>query len=565
MDMFKQTALSLVLGMGLCIAGSALATTDVVHLKYEDNGTGTRTLISRNLVEASSAPDLTDQKYETSMPQYITEHQPLGSAAIVDVWVKDESAADKLMSERAIAVSAGDELEEASDELFTIVQSGSSANRIDLVFMGDGYTRNERQKFIDDINRMVTDMFVGDTFASYLPVFNVYAVFRASNVSGIGRNDRARDTAYGLYRAGNTLRAIYPTNTSALRASCRAAPGCDYPVVIANDPEYGGLGGEFAISTSSVTSGTVVLRHELGHNFGRVGEEYDGGGYFGANNSSSVSSLKWKHWSTESTTTAEPSKARFLDWPWHNLSQGPYKASFSCSESMPYSTIQFSASGLANDDSLKLEFDGNPMPFSGPGTNDRSFHDFSSSGFGAGRHEIKFTQLENDSNNWISSIAIHEYGTGYHFDPDYIGAYPVFAQSGRVDGYRPSHETCLMRRMLSTSFCSVCQENNWLEFFGKVKMIDSVTASQTGAGISMTLVTQKLGQFRSDDTADLGHLDIRWTKNGQAIDSLNDLDTWNLPTRDAQGNWAVVVTYKTPEVRKDSRNLLTDRRTVQVN
>ena len=48
--------------------------------------------------------------------------------------------------------------------------------------------------------------------------------------------------------------------------------------------QWGGLGGRYAITTRSLTSGSMVLRHELGHNFSNVGEEYDGGQvYSGAN------------------------------------------------------------------------------------------------------------------------------------------------------------------------------------------------------------------------------------------------------------------------------------------
>jgi hypothetical protein len=46
----------------------------------------------------------------------------------------------------------------------------------------------------------------------------------------------------------------------------------DFPTLIGNDDYYGGLGGEFTISTRSLTSGTIVLRHELGHNLIYVGE-----------------------------------------------------------------------------------------------------------------------------------------------------------------------------------------------------------------------------------------------------------------------------------------------------
>jgi hypothetical protein len=564
MRIFKHNALAFIFCASSLFAGTVSAK-EIVHVKYEDNGAGVRTLISKMVAESGPG-----QSHEISYPQFIAEHQPLKAGTIVEAWLKDDAAANAFIAERKIQAAKEPEFEAADDELFTIVESGSSQNRIDLVFMGDGYTQAERQKFISDIQRIVNDMFVGDTFASYLPVFNVYAVFRASNESGIGRNDRPKDTAYGLYREGNTLRAIFPTNTTALRASCRAAPGCDYPVVIANDPNYGGLGGEFAISTSSETSGTVVLRHELGHNFGRVGEEYDGGGYFGANNSSSVASLKWKHWTTDAVTRAEPSKARFLGWPWHNLSSGPYSTTFSCDANYPHASINLSASGLPNADSLKIELDGQVLPYVGPGTDDRSFHTYESEGFGAGNHTLKFTQMESDTNNWVSSIAIHEYAADYHFDEDYIGAYPVFSQSGSVAGFRPTHETCLMRNMQSTSFCKVCQENNWLEFFQRVKMIDSISSANSGANTTVTLQTQKLGQFRSasggfTSTQDPGAVQIRWSRNGVAVPELNDQTVWTKATTDVRGNWAVDVSFVTPEVRKDTRNLLKDRKTITVN
>lgn len=75
--------------------------------------------------------------------------------------------------------------------------------------------------------------------------------------------------------------------------------GCDYPSLIGNDDFYGGLGGEFVISTKSDRTGTVVLRHEMGHNFINVGEEYDNGQvYSGVNAASSLSSLGWTAWLT---------------------------------------------------------------------------------------------------------------------------------------------------------------------------------------------------------------------------------------------------------------------------
>lgn len=70
------------------------------------------------------------------------------------------------------------------DEVRKIVYSGDAKNRIDVVFMGDGYTLEERDEFFKDIERMTRDMFEGDTFLPYLPLFNIWALFRPSKESG---------------------------------------------------------------------------------------------------------------------------------------------------------------------------------------------------------------------------------------------------------------------------------------------------------------------------------------------------------------------------------------------
>lgn len=96
-------------------------------------------------------------------------------------------------------------------EIRNIVDGGDPANRIDVVFMGDGYTADERDQFFDDISRLTDDMFNGDTFRSYLPLFNIWAVYVESVESGIGYNG-AKDTAFKLYRTAGTLRGVFTAN-----------------------------------------------------------------------------------------------------------------------------------------------------------------------------------------------------------------------------------------------------------------------------------------------------------------------------------------------------------------
>ncbi len=522
--------------------------------RYSDDGAGQKLLISLQAVKASSNINA-DLIKETSFPRYVVEHQTPSADRIIVLRSTSKTQIQDLLDERGVqeqpALTETEALVDAADEVVTLVNSGPSENRIDVVFMGDGYTAGERDKFFADMQRMIDDMFRDATFRSYLPLFNVHVVFRASQESGIGRNDRAKNTAYGLYRAGNTLRAIYASNSRAAQSSCNKAPGCDYPVIIANDPHYGGLGGEFAISTSSHTSGTKVLRHELGHNFGRVGEEYDGGGYFGANHSSSISRLSWNHWATEKTVSAEPSKSRFVAWPWHNLNRGDYSANFRSDGNYAFSSIIFSASGMGSDDALSIKIDGETLDYIGPQSEDRMFHSYEfDRGFTSGSHSVVMSELISDENNWISNINIQEYGADYNFDGDFIGAFPMYSKGGSVSGYRSNHERCLMRNMNSKAFCAVCQENNWMQFFGKIDVIDSIETEESAAGIKVILNTVKIGQLY-DNRSDNSMLEVKWFRNGSEVSTLSDKIEWTLPTRDAQGSWEVKIQFKSPEIRKN--------------
>lgn len=101
-------------------------------------------------------------------------------------------------------------------EIVKIIDGGDQENRIDVVFMGDGYTADEREEFFDDIRRLTEEMFEGVTFKSYLPVFNIWAVFVPSVDSGIGY-DGAKNTPFRLYRAQGQLRGIYTGNAQYAR------------------------------------------------------------------------------------------------------------------------------------------------------------------------------------------------------------------------------------------------------------------------------------------------------------------------------------------------------------
>lgn len=408
------------------------------------------------------------------------------------------------------------------DEVIKLVHTGDPKNRIDVVFMGDGYTAKERGKFIDDMTRITNDMFSSDTFASYLPLFNIWAVFRPSKESGIGTQGRAKDTPFGLFREGTELRAIYCSKRFAAVQACKLTGeyACDYPSLIANDDFYGGLGGQFVIATSSNTSGTIVLRQyvlyfllffsyyeslltpyslliltsEMGHNFIQVGEEYDGGYvYSGVNSARGLNSVDWLSWASDEyrksdgkvTMREERATLRVQAYPWHDLGKGAWKTSFTSDGTFHRWSMLISASGVPEPDSLEIFLDGEKLPWKSVGHNDRSFYDFgsNSTGLSRGDHTLEFRTVSKRQPNsdvipQICSVTVHEYGNEqeYRMNNTIISAYPTWSIQNRKT-YRPTSSKCLMREMRSKEFCSVCKEGMWTSFFEKISVIDGVEVS----------------------------------------------------------------------------------------
>lgn len=143
------------------------------------------------------------------------------NSKIIEIYAKSrnvlEAHIDTLCARKEIVPSLPFERNGArAPEIQRLINGGNQANRIDVVFMGDGYTAAERGQFFDDMRRLTVDMFNGDTFKSYLPVFNIWAIYVESVDSGIGYNG-AKNTPFRLYRQAGQLRGIYTGNAQYAR------------------------------------------------------------------------------------------------------------------------------------------------------------------------------------------------------------------------------------------------------------------------------------------------------------------------------------------------------------
>jgi hypothetical protein len=419
-------------------------------------------------------------------------------------------------------------------EVRTLTQQGPSANRIDLTIVGDGYTAADKAKFFADAEKIRADLFDAETFHSYLPLFNVHAVFVPSNEEGIG-DGRPKDTALGLYRDSRMRQAIMPGKASAARKAAQLAPDTDYPILLANDRLYGGLGGEFAITSASPLNITTVLRHELGHNFGNVGEEYDGGQVYSGANFSRSKDVPWKHFVEGNQVPVHTAKLLHQSAPWDNLSDKSWKTTFQLADGPHDVLLDFSSTGFDTSKDVQLLIDGKPTPFDGEFSYDRNFYRVRVT-LPAGQHTVEFKEAVADKNNVLSKINVYSIPADYPSREDLVGAYGTYDESGRLVGYRATDRECLMRNMASRCFCAACTENMWHRFLREVSLIDSVV--QNGKAVKANVVP--LGAAR---------LKLEWMDpRGKIRPELTNLSEW-IPTAADAGEWKLKVSFLSDEVK----------------
>ncbi|KAJ6584529.1 IgA peptidase M64-domain-containing protein [Mycena capillaripes] len=455
-------------------------------------------------------------------------------------------------------------------EVLPLGISGPSSNRVDLVFFSDGYLEEEREKFIEDATRLADDISGNQTFNTVKPLMNFWAAFTPSKESGVGVGGKPKDTVFGLYRDGTELRGVLYAKPKVAGAACASlGDQCDYPILLGNDPLYGGLGGRFTVITPSIANGALILRHELGHSIIKVGEEYDGGfGYFGPNAHANLSleTLPWTQWLTDlKNVRVERSVMPMQDYAWALLNTTtPWSVTFTSSGTFARHLVRFSVSGLPDAEDLKVHLDGEDLRWA-PHPNiglDRYHYDvYREGGLSGGLHTLTFTLLNGDRQPaaQMCNAEILEFGDESEFisTPGHYSLYPTYSISNKTT-YRPTNEDCLMRQVTTPNFCKACLEGLWLKLLKDVNLIDAIEEScvlraDRSVSSALTLHLVPLAQFRAAFVQGLDEsYIITWSKDGAVLPGLA-----NKTQFDAEpGIYAAHVKYSTSEVRVDPDNVL---------
>lgn len=161
---------------------------------------------------------------------------------------------------------------------------GDPSQKVDILILGDGYTKKERSRFEKDVQRFTRTLFSVSPFKERENDFNVWTIATVSRDSGIDEPVEGlwKNTALGAsFNSLDMPRYVLTMENRALRDIASNAP-YDQIILLLNTDRYGG-GGIFNLYSTCMRSAKeksqgwwpdYVFVHEFGHSFAGLGDEY---------------------------------------------------------------------------------------------------------------------------------------------------------------------------------------------------------------------------------------------------------------------------------------------------
>lgn len=198
----------------------------------------------------------------------------------------------------------------------TLFKNGGLHDRINLVFMGDGYQDFELNKFRNDAYQLLDRIFSQTPFKEYKNYFNAFAIMVPSSESGATHPQLFKDTDLNCAQTpianvntyfGSSFdtfgvhHLLVPSSLALVNVLSESFPFYDQVLLIVNTEWYGGSGGGVVATIPlSVEAGWVSL-HEIGHSFGELADEYWPGPAYAIEKpnltqESDPAKIRWKNW-----------------------------------------------------------------------------------------------------------------------------------------------------------------------------------------------------------------------------------------------------------------------------
>jgi hypothetical protein len=196
--------------------------------------------------------------------------------------------------------------------LLTLQKSGDPAAKVDLLILGDGYTKAEASKFEKDARRLIDMLFSTSPFKEHRSDFNVWGLCPPAAESGISRPSTGihrRNPVGSTYDAFGSERYVLTFDNRSFREIAQFAP-YEFVEILVNGKTYGG-GGIFNLySTVAADSlwSPYVFVHEFGHHFAGLADEY-----YTSDVAYETGKPPVEPWEANVTTITDPAKLKWRD------------------------------------------------------------------------------------------------------------------------------------------------------------------------------------------------------------------------------------------------------------
>ncbi len=321
-----------------------------------------------------------------------------------------------------------DEGVDESVKVFKSLYNGDPHRKVDVAFVGEGYTAEEETKFRNDLKRFTDVFFAREPCRSSKKDFNVYGVFKPSQESGTDepRHGSFRNTLLGTtFNSLGSERYLLTEDNKTLRDVAGRVP-YDAIYIMVNHNRYGG-GGIYNLYCTFTTDNQwseYLMVHEFGHSFFGLADEYY------------TSSVAYEDFYPKGYEPVEPNITALLDpenVKWKSLLTKGIEIP------TPWEKEQYDEADLAwqeerrklNDEIARLRREGAP------------------------EDEVRALQRKYDEMDRRHSEEMHEFLRKSR----YFGKVGAFEGAGYASKglYRPMVD-CIMFTKGSPVFCKVCEE-----------------------------------------------------------------------------------------------------------
>ena len=161
---------------------------------------------------------------------------------------------------------------------FKIHYSGDSSKKLDIVFIPEGYTKDEMKKFHEDCTRFAGYLFEYSPFKENENKINIWGIEAPSEESGTdipGKNIWKNTLVESRFYTFDSERYLMTTNYYKVKNIAANAP-YDQIYILVNSSKYGGGSAYnyYSMTTVDNKASKQVFVHEFGHGLAGLADEY---------------------------------------------------------------------------------------------------------------------------------------------------------------------------------------------------------------------------------------------------------------------------------------------------